>query len=291
MGDNLLDNLFREGLEISSFYKRVLAFLIDYILVMAVMIVLIIALHGSLEQIVNINANINTIQAELDNLEKMQKDGVKNSSNLEDAKALSQASKIESNRAEPNKESSTKEDNKIEDNKIESNQKENNQIEPNKDININADSKDKSIDKNIESSTSNIADSKALSQNSINQKDTSKEAIDKEDISKQIEYKNAMLISSYSSMFYIALYAFIFDFLYQFVFTFMYGASLGKIALKIKIVDMYSFSKPDLKSSILRSLTRTLIVHTFMLILILAYFDRFKSAIHDKLSKTIVINN
>lgn len=86
------------------------------------------------------------------------------------------------------------------------------------------------------------------------------------------------------------LYAIV-EIVYNSVFTFLYGATIGKIITKIRVIDIYNFDKPDLKISVIRSLFKYILGSMFYFGFLTAFFDRFKQTLYDKIGHTIVINN
>ncbi len=77
---------------------------------------------------------------------------------------------------------------------------------------------------------------------------------------------------------------------YQTVFVALYGATIGKILLKIRVVGADSFDSPIWSSSLLRASVRFFGETLFYLGLVWAFFDPFKQGWHDKFAKTLVIN-
>ncbi|RAX54288.1 hypothetical protein CCY99_04560 [Helicobacter sp. 16-1353] len=86
------------------------------------------------------------------------------------------------------------------------------------------------------------------------------------------------------------LYIIILRIAYQTLFTTLYGASIGKIICKIKIVRIDTIDKPNFLQSLGRSIIRTISEILFYIPLLLAFADPFKRALHDILLKTIVID-
>ncbi len=70
----------------------------------------------------------------------------------------------------------------------------------------------------------------------------------------------------------------------------MYGATVGKILLKIKVVSLDELDNPNLMSSFIRAVVR--IISEFLLYLgfLWAFFDKARQAWHDKAAKTVVID-
>ncbi|MGX2981899.1 RDD family protein [Helicobacter sp. 23-1045] len=86
------------------------------------------------------------------------------------------------------------------------------------------------------------------------------------------------------------LYIFALQVAYHSIFTALYGASLGKIICKIKIVKIDTLDKPNALDAVLRSLIR--IISTLLLYIpfLVAFGDTFRRAMHDLIIKTIVID-
>ena len=78
--------------------------------------------------------------------------------------------------------------------------------------------------------------------------------------------------------------------IYHTFFVWMYGATVGKIFLKIKVVSLDELDNPNLMSSFIRAVVR--IVSEFLLYLgfLWAFFDKARQAWHDKAAKTVVID-
>ena len=91
----------------------------------------------------------------------------------------------------------------------------------------------------------------------------------------------------FSDMF---LYITVIIILYQTIFTSMYGASIGKIICKIKIIKIDTLDKPNLFESFLRSLLRSVGCSLLYIPLLIAFATPLRRAMHDIFSKTIVID-
>ncbi len=78
--------------------------------------------------------------------------------------------------------------------------------------------------------------------------------------------------------------------IYHTFFVWMYGATLGKIFLKIQVVSVEDFEKPNLMNSFIRSAVRILSEFIFYLGFLWAFFDKAKQTWHDKAAKTVVID-
>lgn len=77
---------------------------------------------------------------------------------------------------------------------------------------------------------------------------------------------------------------------YQTVFTKLYGATLGKMLLKIRVIDTASIDNPGWAPSLLRASMRFIGETLFYLGFIWAFFDPFRQGWHDKIAKTMVID-
>ncbi len=78
--------------------------------------------------------------------------------------------------------------------------------------------------------------------------------------------------------------------IYQTFFVWMYGATPGKMLLKIKIVFIEDFEKPNLTYSFLRAVVRIFSEMIFYLGFLWAVFDSVNQTWHDKIAKTVVVN-
>ena len=76
---------------------------------------------------------------------------------------------------------------------------------------------------------------------------------------------------------------------YQSLFTYFYGASIGKILLKIRIVEIDTLDNPNWLNAIVRSFFRELGQSLFYITFFFALNDTFVRTLHDRIVKTIVI--
>lgn len=79
-------------------------------------------------------------------------------------------------------------------------------------------------------------------------------------------------------------------FIYQGFFVWYYGATLGKIFAKIRVIDYYSFGRVSLFSAFVRSFVRILSEMFFYIGFIFAFFNDSKQTLQDKIAKTLVVN-
>lgn len=89
-----------------------------------------------------------------------------------------------------------------------------------------------------------------------------------------------------SALFYII----VVKILYYSIFTALYGASIGKILCKIKIVKLDTLDKPNIVESVLRSTLRVLAEFLFYIPFLFAFANPFRQALHDMMIRTIVID-
>jgi uncharacterized RDD family membrane protein YckC len=79
-------------------------------------------------------------------------------------------------------------------------------------------------------------------------------------------------------------------FIYQTFFVWYYGATVGKIIAKVRVVDFNDLSRVNLIQSALRSFGRILSEMFFYIGFIFSFFNDGRQTFHDKISKTLVIN-
>lgn len=77
--------------------------------------------------------------------------------------------------------------------------------------------------------------------------------------------------------------------LYHFFFIYCYSATLGKMAMKIKVVSSENL-KPNFGSSALRASMRIISESVFYIGFIWAFFDPIRQSWHDKVAKTVVVD-
>jgi uncharacterized RDD family membrane protein YckC len=78
--------------------------------------------------------------------------------------------------------------------------------------------------------------------------------------------------------------------LYQAFFVMQYGATLGKLAMKIRVIEIYTLDNPNVLVSLNRAIFRIISEMLFYLGFIWAMFDPSRQAWHDKTAKTLVVN-
>ena len=79
-------------------------------------------------------------------------------------------------------------------------------------------------------------------------------------------------------------------FIYQTFFVWYYGATIGKIITKIRIIDFYSFERVSLFQAALRSFGRLFSEMFFYIGFIVAFLTEGRQTFHDKIGRTLVVN-
>jgi uncharacterized RDD family membrane protein YckC len=79
-------------------------------------------------------------------------------------------------------------------------------------------------------------------------------------------------------------------FIYQTFFIWYYGATIGKLIAKIKVIDFDHFGKVSLANSAFRSGGRIISEMIFYVGFIMAYYTDSKQTLHDKFGKTLVVD-
>jgi len=78
---------------------------------------------------------------------------------------------------------------------------------------------------------------------------------------------------------------------YHTLFTYLYGKTIGKMVARIRTIDIYTFDNPSLIQSFIRALLRNIDEMFFYLGMLYALTNPFTQALHDKLSKVVVIDD
>lgn len=79
-------------------------------------------------------------------------------------------------------------------------------------------------------------------------------------------------------------------FIYQTFFIWYYGATIGKIIIKIKVVDYNSFGRVSIVTAMIRSALRLISEMFFYIGFIFGFFLEGRQTFHDKLGRTLVVN-
>lgn len=78
--------------------------------------------------------------------------------------------------------------------------------------------------------------------------------------------------------------------IYQAFFTMQYGATLGKIVMKIRVIEIQTLRKPNVLSSLNRAIFRIISETFFYLGFLWGMLDPSRQTLHDKTAKTLVVN-
>lgn len=78
--------------------------------------------------------------------------------------------------------------------------------------------------------------------------------------------------------------------IYQTFFTMQYGATLGKIAMKIRVVEVKTLSNPSFFSAFNRAVFRVVSEALLYFGFIWAFLDPYRRSWHDLTAKTVVVN-
>ena len=77
---------------------------------------------------------------------------------------------------------------------------------------------------------------------------------------------------------------------YQTFFTMQYGATIGKIVMKIRVIELATLSNPGLLSAFNRAVFRVVSEMLFYLGFVWAMLDPYRRSWHDRTARTLVIN-
>ncbi|RYA22527.1 RDD family protein [Malaciobacter marinus] len=79
-------------------------------------------------------------------------------------------------------------------------------------------------------------------------------------------------------------------FIYHSFFVWYYGATVGKIIVKIKVIDYNHLGRVSLLNSMFRSAGRILSEMFFYIGFLLGFFSEGRQTFHDKIGRTLVID-
>lgn len=102
----------------------------------------------------------------------------------------------------------------------------------------------------------------------------------------QKDYFSIMTFFQSKILFFVGL-----DLCYEILFVFLYGATLGKIALKIKVISLGMLDRPNLLYSAIRALCKIIGENVFYAPFFMVFFSPIRQTLHDILGKTLVIKN
>jgi len=78
--------------------------------------------------------------------------------------------------------------------------------------------------------------------------------------------------------------------IYQAFFVMQYGATLGKLAVKIKVIEIKTLNNPNVISSLNRAIFRVISEMLFYLGFLWGMLDKSRQSWHDKTARTLVVN-
>lgn len=88
----------------------------------------------------------------------------------------------------------------------------------------------------------------------------------------------------------LVFYVMVLKVVYQTFFVWMYGATLGRIAMKIKVISLGDLENPSLLFSLSRASFRIISESIFYLGFLWAVLNPKRETWHDKVSNTLVVN-
>lgn len=77
---------------------------------------------------------------------------------------------------------------------------------------------------------------------------------------------------------------------YQAFFVMQYGATLGKIIMKIRVIEIKTMQKPNVVAALNRAVVRVVSEMMFYLGFVWGVMDPARQTWHDKSAKTLVVN-
>jgi len=78
--------------------------------------------------------------------------------------------------------------------------------------------------------------------------------------------------------------------IYQAFFVMQYGATLGKITMKIRVIEIKTLQSPNVLSALKRAIFRVISEMFFYLGFLWGVLDPSRQAWHDKTAKTLVVD-
>lgn len=85
-------------------------------------------------------------------------------------------------------------------------------------------------------------------------------------------------------------YVLVVKFIYQAIFVYMYGATLGKLAMKIRVVESEYFGLPTLGQAVSRSIMRVVSEMIFYIGFVVALFSPLCLTWQDRVASTLVVD-
>ena len=106
----------------------------------------------------------------------------------------------------------------------------------------------------------------------------------------QISASNGDLIATMTVMNEAFLQIMILKFVYQTFFIWYYGATIGKLISKIRVIDFNNYGKVSFLNAAVRSFGRIVSEAVFYIGFILAYYGDSRQTFHDRFGKTLVVD-
>ncbi|MDD4329124.1 MAG: RDD family protein [Aliarcobacter sp.] len=78
--------------------------------------------------------------------------------------------------------------------------------------------------------------------------------------------------------------------IYQTFFVWYYGATIGKIVVKIRVIDANKWGKVSIISSFLRAVGRIFSEMFFYIGFLIGFFNNGRKTFHDIIGRTLVVN-
>ena len=78
--------------------------------------------------------------------------------------------------------------------------------------------------------------------------------------------------------------------IYQTFFVWYYGATIGKIVVKIRIIDVNDWGRVSIISSFLRAVGRIFSEMFFYIGFLIGFFNNGRKTFHDIIGRTLVVN-
>ena len=85
-------------------------------------------------------------------------------------------------------------------------------------------------------------------------------------------------------------YVLVVKFIYQAIFVYMYGATLGKLAMKIRVVESEYFGLPTIGQAVSRSIMRVVSEMLFYIGFVVALFSPLRLTWQDRVASTLVVD-
>ncbi|MCT7908933.1 RDD family protein [Arcobacter lacus] len=83
---------------------------------------------------------------------------------------------------------------------------------------------------------------------------------------------------------------FVLKIIYQTFFVWYYGATIGKIVAKIRVIDAYHWGRVSIFSALLRAVGRIFSEMFFYIGFLIGFFNDGRKTFHDFTGKTLVVN-